>query len=209
MIATGFEPVIPAIKQLQTSAIDLTATGIGCCILGGHKFTSPKCSICLVFCSSDFILVSLLSNTCYMPCPSQTVRNRCPCSRLQDVWGRRRRYPLILNLGEWSNSRPGHFTWGGEEPWNPLNRRWVGPRVNPDALPLSRFETRTFQPTLRYTDSIALERRQTLQCRDNLPYGRSVVFPIIPTQTQTQTKVSYSTYTIALHISFLNSTPLS
>jgi hypothetical protein len=236
MPAAGFEPLIPAIELLQTSAIDLTATGIGCCILRGDKFTSPMCCICLVFCSSNFVLVSLLSNTLLHALPStssieslhQIKSTVVPVRAVKTYWGRKRRYPLILNLDEWLNSRPGRFT-AGKEPWHPLNRRWVGHRANPDVLPLSGVEAQTVQPILQslfrqgYPDSIALERHQTLQGGENLPYGRTVLFSIIPTQTQTQTQtqtpISYlhkhkhkpqsHTYTIALHVSYLYSAPLN
>lgn len=123
----------------------------------------------------------------------QTKYAAVPVLAVKTYVGSRRRYPLILNLVEWSNSRPGRFT-SGKEPWHPFNRRCVGPRANPEVLPLSGFEARTVQPilqSLRYPDSITIERHQTLQGGDNLPYGRSVLFPIIPTQTQTQTPVSY------------------
>ena len=43
--AAGFEPVIPAIKRLQTSAIDLKATGINCRILRGYKIYLHKNSV--------------------------------------------------------------------------------------------------------------------------------------------------------------------
>jgi hypothetical protein len=198
MPGVGFESVIPAIKLLQTSAIDLTATDS--CILRDDKFTSPKCCICFVFCSSNFVSVSLLSRTLLHALPSTSsieslYQIKCtvlPVRAVKTYGGRRRKYPLILNLDEWSKSRLGRFT-SGEEPWHPLNRRWMGPRANIDVLPLSRFEARTVQPVLqslyqlRYPDSSALERHQTLQGGDILPYGRSVLFSIIPTQTQTQT----------------------
>jgi hypothetical protein len=61
-------------------------------------------------------------------------------------------FPLALDGGGWSTSRPGSLT-PGKETRYPLYRRLDGPQGRSGRLPPPGFDPRTFQPVAnRYTD---------------------------------------------------------
>jgi hypothetical protein len=48
MLSAGFEPAMPAIKELQTYVIDRTVTGISLAVLGRYLFPSNKLAGALI-----------------------------------------------------------------------------------------------------------------------------------------------------------------
>jgi hypothetical protein len=69
------------------------------------------------------------------------VSNSCPALCYENAWRSGGIAPPFLTSaldgGEWSASRPGHFTAGETAPDTPLIGGWVGPRTGMDAVEIS------------------------------------------------------------------------